>query len=114
MSNEYGAPASAGLSENIAGGLCYITFIPAIIFLVLEPYNKNSLIRFNAFQSIFLSVASIAINIFHFVPFIGWIISLVLSLAVFVFWIIAIINAFQGKKYLVPLIGNYAEQAAGS
>ena len=35
-------------------GLCYVTLIPAIIFLVVAPYNQNRLIRFHAWQSIFL------------------------------------------------------------
>ena len=33
--------AQTGLSDNTAGALAYITIIPAIIFLVMEPYNKN-------------------------------------------------------------------------
>ena len=28
----------SGLSDNAAGGLSYITIIPAIVFLILEPY----------------------------------------------------------------------------
>jgi len=31
--------SQSGLSDNAAGGLAYITVIPAIIFLILEPYN---------------------------------------------------------------------------
>jgi len=33
--------------------VAYITIIPAIIFLVMEPYNKNKFVRFHAFQSLF-------------------------------------------------------------
>ncbi len=48
---------SSGLQENVAAALCYaLGFITGILFLVLEPYNKNRNIRFHAFQSIFLSV----------------------------------------------------------
>ena len=39
--------ASTGLSDNAAGALAYLTVIPAIIFLIVEPYNKNSFVRFN-------------------------------------------------------------------
>src|ERR1051326_2215582 len=44
------APVSAaGLPENTAAALCYLLgFVTGIIFLVLEPYNKNKLIRFHA------------------------------------------------------------------
>ena len=45
------APASAaaagGLADNVAGLLAYLTIIPAIIFLVIEPFNKNRFVRFH-------------------------------------------------------------------
>ena len=50
--------ASGGLDQKIAGLLSYL-FIPAIIFLVMEPYNRNPFIRFHAFQGLFLGLASI-------------------------------------------------------
>ena len=51
------APAAAGLTDNVAGALAYVTIIPAIIFLVLEPFNKKRFIRFHAFQCIFFAIA---------------------------------------------------------
>src|SRR5271157_4445420 len=54
--------STSGLSENAAAALCYLLgLITGIIFLVLEPYSKNKLIRFHAFQSIFLHVGVIII-----------------------------------------------------
>src|ERR1700691_2864035 len=46
------------MNDNLAGALCYLLgFITGILFLVLAPYNQNRLIRFHAFQSIFLNIA---------------------------------------------------------
>src|SRR4051812_589844 len=56
------ATTSAGLDENIAGALSYF-FIPAIIFLIIEPYNRNRTIRFHAFQGLGLALASIVVHI---------------------------------------------------
>src|ERR1043165_205822 len=58
----YQAPsAGAGLEPNLAGALSYLFgFITGIIFLAIEPYNKDRFVRFHAFQSIFFSVAWIA------------------------------------------------------
>ncbi len=56
-------PSSGGLSDNVAGMLAYITIIPAIIFLVMEPYNRNRFIRFHSFQCIFFWVALVVIHI---------------------------------------------------
>src|SRR5258708_4167281 len=58
-------PLSApGLTDNVAGALCYLaTIITGVIFLVIAPYNQNKFIRFHAFQSIFLFVALLVIDI---------------------------------------------------
>src|SRR5437868_8946459 len=52
--------AAAGMTNNVAGALCYaLGFITGILFLVLAPYNQNRSVRFHAFQRIFLNVALI-------------------------------------------------------
>ena len=53
--------STGGMSDNVVGMLCYVTIVPAIIFLVMEPYNKSRFVRFHAFQMIFFSVAWIVI-----------------------------------------------------
>src|SRR5580700_10395610 len=56
--------SSAPMADNVASTLCYVLgLITGIIFLVLEPYSKNRTIRFHAFQSIFLNVAIIGLEI---------------------------------------------------
>src|ERR1035441_4827570 len=40
------AEASSGLSTNSAAALAYVTIIPAIIFLIVDPYKKIPLVRF--------------------------------------------------------------------
>ena len=56
------ASAAAGLRQNMAAALCYIPFfVVPIILLVLEPYSRDKLIRFHAFQSIFLNVSMVVV-----------------------------------------------------
>src|ERR1700731_4643218 len=56
--------AAVGMSENVAAALCYVFgLVTGILFLVLAPYNQNRIVRFHAFQSIFLNVAVIIIAI---------------------------------------------------
>jgi len=113
--------AGGGLTDNLAGALAYVTFIPAIIFLVLEPYNKNRFIRFHSFQCLFLTGAlvalSIALGIVAMIPFIGlltlplhfliWIGSIVLA-------VILALKAYQGQKLKLPVIGDMAETQANA
>jgi len=101
--------------------LAYITIIPAIIFLVVEPYNKNRFIRFHAFQCIFFCVAlialSIALSIFSFIPILGLIllpVHLLIGLGGFALWIILLLKANQGQMWKLPVIGDMAEKQANA
>jgi uncharacterized membrane protein len=118
------AAPSSGMASNIAGMLAYFTFIPAIIFLVLEPYNKDRYIRFHAFQSVFFHVAWIAAWICMIIlgivlgtiPVLGLIIHLLLDLALFIggfiVWLILVIKAYGNQEFHLPVIGNMAEEQA--
>jgi uncharacterized membrane protein len=116
-----GAPpvvSAAPMADNAASALCYL-LIPAIVFLVIAPYNQNKSVRFNAFQSIFLFVAmvvcsialGIVLSILH-MWFIGFGIHSLYSLACFVLWIYLLITTFQGKTTVLPVIGPLAQQQA--
>jgi len=116
------APAStaSGLTDNVAGMLAYVTIIPAIVFLVVEPYNKSRFVRFHSFQCIFLCVALVALHIgvsvLAVVPFLLLItfpLHALISLGAFVLWIILLIKANQGQMYKLPVIGDLAEKQAG-
>ena len=102
-----------GLTDNNAAGLAYVTIIPAIIFLVVAPYNQKPLIRFHAWQSIFLNIAWFAISIIAIIPILGWLIFGVGMLVLFVAWIIVLLKALKGERYKLPIIGDLAEKQAG-
>src|ERR1700685_2102486 len=95
------APVStgSGLADNVAGMLAYVTIIPAIIFLVLEPYNKNRFVRFHAWQSIFFNVAWwilwIGLRIVFHIPFLGFLTFLiwpVIWLCGFICWLLVVVK----------------------
>ena len=106
--------SQTGLTDNTAAGLAYITIIPAIIFLVVAPYNQKSFIRFHAWQSIFLGIAAFVIGFINIIPLLGQLIFLVGMLVLFVAWIIALLKALKGERFKLPLIGNLAEKQAGA
>jgi uncharacterized membrane protein len=108
-----------GLTDNVAGALAYVTIIPALVFLVLAPYNKNRFIRFHSFQSIFFAVAWtalwIVLNIIAHIPLLGWLTLLIwpfIGLAGFVIWIVLVLKAYQGRMFKLPVIGDMAEKQA--
>jgi uncharacterized membrane protein len=114
------ASTGAGLADNVAGMLAYVTIIPAIVFLVVEPYNKSRFIRFHSFQSIFFAVAWtalwIVLNIVAHIPLLGFLTILIwplVGLAGLVIWIILLLKANQGLMFKLPVIGDLAEKQAG-
>jgi len=122
------APApAAGLEENVAAALCYLVgVLTGILFLVLEPYNRNPVIRFHAFQSIFAWIAAIVIgmglSMFSYpiaaVPFIGWLVDILLwlafSLGVVILWLLLMYKAYNKERFVLPVIGPWAEKQAQS
>ncbi len=118
------APATAttgGMTDNVAGALAYVTFIPAIVFLVMAPYNRNRFIRFHSFQSIFFAVAWtvlwIVLSIILHIPFLGWATILVwpiIWLGGVIIWIVLVLKAYQGQMFKLPVIGDMAEKQANT
>ena len=112
--------ASSGISDNLAASLAYMTIFPAIVFLIIKPYNRIPLVRFHSIQSIGLfimfilldAVLKIARDILH----LNWILldrlDMVVELILFIAWLIAIFKALKGEWYKLPLIGDFADKQA--
>jgi uncharacterized membrane protein len=104
--------------------IAYITIIPAIIFLVMEPYNKDKFIRFHAFQSLFFHVAWFILIIammfigiiLGLIPVLGWILDILLWLVIgfggFALWVFLLVKAYGNVKFELPVIGKMAAQQA--
>jgi len=97
-------------NENLMGAAAYLlAFVTGIIFLIVEKESK--FIRFHAMQSTILFGGIFVANIvLGFIPILGWLLGLLLSLASFILWIICMWKAFQGEMYKVPFVGAIAEQ----
>jgi len=106
---------ASGLADNVAGALCYIPII-GLIFLLVEPYSRNKLIRFHAFQSLFLLGAMIVFNIVvvSVASFLWgfWALWALIRLVFFAAWLYLVIKTFQGEKVVLPVIGPLAENQA--
>jgi len=113
--------SASGLTDNVAGLLAYITIIPAIIFLVIEPYNRSRFIRFHAFQSIFFHVGILIIyvvlGVISALPVLGWAFFLLwplVGLGFLVLWILLLVKAYGGQMWKLPVVGDLAEKQAGA
>jgi uncharacterized membrane protein len=112
--------------ENIAGAVAYITLVPAIVFLVLDPYSKNRFLRFHSFQCVLLwatlLVMGIAVKLVGLVllviPVLGHLLVallwMVLGLGAIIVWLVLITKSLQGEAFKIPILGEVAEHLASS
>lgn len=116
--------AGSGMSENVAGLLCYaLGWITGIVFFLID---KRPYVRFHAAQSIVvfggLHIINIIIGIFFGARLMmgGWaafglggaLYSLV-SLVGFILWILLMVKAYQGEKFQVPVAAGIAQSFVG-
>ncbi|MGB0124351.1 MAG: hypothetical protein WA419_15740 [Silvibacterium sp.] len=117
--------AGSGLSDNAAAAIAYLTIIPSILFLVLDPYKRIALVRFHSIQNLALAVAWVVVWValmfvhimLHFIPLIGllfYLVDMLVALGFFIAWLIAIIKASKGEFFKLPFIGDFAAKMANT
>ena len=101
-------PVTTGLADNVAGALAYVTFIPPLLFLVVEPYSRRPFVRFHSFQSIGLCLVWIVVSMVWVFPVVGWMIGAVLHLILFCAWVLCVVKAYRGELFALPLLGKFS------
>ena len=119
-------PNSTGLPSNVAAALACIPLIGGLIFYILEKHD--AFVRFYAMQSIifggiwflFNIVSRIVGAILWSIPVAGAIFgalwafaSAVVQLGFLVIMIIAMIKAFSGVRWDIPIVGPMARKQTG-
>ncbi len=108
------------MDPNTGAGVSYFTWIAGLIVFLMEKQNR--FVRFHAMQSILLNVVAVAAWLIFFVLSIilafsglGCVLGaleIIVWIGAFVLWLICVINAFQGKYFKLPVIGDMAERWA--
>ncbi|RJR23414.1 hypothetical protein C4578_04235 [Candidatus Microgenomates bacterium] len=97
-----------GLDKNIAAAATYLlAWVSGLVFFLAEKDDSD--IRFHASQSIIFFGALTLLSI---VPVIGWALSPFLFLIGLIGWIVLLVKAYQGERFKLPLVGDYAEKLA--
>lgn len=96
-----------GLPVNTLAALSYVFgWLSGVIIFLIE---KDSYVRFHAMQSI---ITFGILSVVMMVPIIGWMLSPLLMILAFVLWVLLIIKAYQGEKYKLPVVGDFAQKQA--
>ena len=112
--------------ESIAGGLAYLTFIPAVVFLTLDPYRRNRFVRFHSGQCLLLwaalltsaAILRLVAVVLFLIPVAGpllvWLLAVFAGLAAFFLWVALLVKALQGETFKLPLLGDLAARYAAA
>jgi len=109
--------------DRLTAALAYVTFFPAIIFVLIEPFKRNRFVRFHSFQAILFAVATILAAItmrvlypvLVLIPVLGYLLAwLAMAVGVLgwvILWLVLLVKVLQGETFRLPWIGSLAEKA---
>lgn len=90
--------------------IAYLTLIGLIIAFVMNNEKKNAFAAFHIRQSLGLMLTGLALSFVNIIPILGWIVSLVGVIILFILWISGLLNAINGKEAEVPVLGKFYSQ----
>jgi len=99
--------AGLGLPRNTTAALAYVLgMVTGVVVLVLE--RDDEYVRYHALQSVALSVVWLGgWIVLMVIPVIGWILLPFWGLMCFVLWLVAMVKAWQGERFRLPILGEY-------
>jgi uncharacterized membrane protein len=102
--------SSTGLEPRLAAVLSYLFgFVSGIVFLVIE--RDSQYVRFHAMQSTVTFISLFVIRIVaEILPLIGNALGWLASAVSLVVWAMLMFKAWQGERYMLPMIGEMAEE----
>jgi uncharacterized membrane protein len=110
--------ATGPRSRPIAALTYLLGFVTGVIFLYLEPYDKDEFVRFHARQSIVFSIACFVLNIILSVfaavlpgPLGGIVrfLQSLINLGLAIYWVYLMFKAYKGERYRIPELADWAE-----
>ena len=111
--------APVNTNDRLLGAAAYVTFLPALAFLLLKQFQRRNFIRFHARQSIFFwilvaAVIGLGLLVSTFGFLLVWMVTgILVVLALFLTWLVLSIKALQGEWFHLPGVGALAEHFGG-
>src|SRR5580704_746673 len=109
----------AAKTNNVIAALAYVLgVVTGIIFLYLEPYDRDEFVRFHARQSIAFSVAWFALNVIAGVfiavmphPLAALInfLQQLMNIGLAIVWVYLMYQAYIGNKFRLPMLADWVE-----
>ena len=103
------APPADNSNSRLVATLAYLGgAISGLVILVIE--KQDPFVRFHAMQSTVLFLGVLVVNLVVIsLPVVGMVLSVPFVIAVVVIWVLMMVKAFQGERYKLPYVGDFAE-----
>jgi uncharacterized membrane protein len=113
---------TASMTPRTAALLCYIPvvgWVPSLVVLASARFRENRIVRFHAFQGLYLFVAWLIVDWF-FEPFFSALPGMsshrmlfvkLLQAAILGCWILMLVKVNKDEHYRLPLVGDLAEKS---
>ena len=117
------APSSTGLDPNLAAALAYLAG-PFSGILILMVERANDYVRFHAWQSVvglgglgllaggMLLLSFLMLLLSPLLFAVMYRLSYLLALVWLVAWVMCLVKAFSGDRWMMPVAGRHAERLA--
>jgi len=106
------AKTSLGLDKNVTALLSYLLgWVSGLVVILIE--KEDDFVRFHAMQSIvtFGALTILSILLGSMFTVFGFL-SPLIQVAGIALWVLLMVKAYQGEKFMLPVIGEMAEQWA--
>lgn len=96
--------------DDFLGALAYVSFVPALVFLLVDRYRKYPFVRFHSIQCLLFWLVCVVLAVvvrivwlvLLFIPIVGPLLAVlvvvVVALAAVFTWIVLLVKAFQGER----------------
>ena len=110
-------PAAAGDSGDHDGIMLFLSYFGIFALIPYLTVKDDEFVKWHAKQGLTFLGATIALSIIFAVvtpiPVIGWIIglgSILVWVGIVVIWVVALIKAFGGERWRIPIVADLAEK----
>lgn len=97
------------IEKNIAT-IAYLTLIGLIIAFIMNNDKKDAFASFHIGQSLGLGITGFALIFVNIIPVLGWIVSILGCIILFILWVSGLVNALNGKQTPVPMLGQHYQK----
>jgi uncharacterized membrane protein len=105
-----GRPGPANDTSKLLAAAGYIVWIVALVAILIDPYKDEKFVRFHAIQALVFGVGLTVLSaVLAAIPFVGWVLDVILPVAWVVLAIMWAIKAYNGEYAEMPIVFGVAK-----